>query len=86
MTLTQRLGDSSDQDLAEAEACESVLGVVDRVEDGGVGPLGVAAILTENIYFLFLVILLMGSQSALFGPAKLGSIPEMLPSEKISSA
>ncbi|HUS40488.1 MAG TPA: acyl-[ACP]--phospholipid O-acyltransferase [Pirellulales bacterium] len=35
---------------------------------------------------LFGVILLMGSQSALFGPSKLGSIPEMLKPEKISSA
>ncbi len=48
--------------------------------------LGAAAILLGNIYLLFVVVALMGCQSALFGPSKLGSIPEMLPAEKISSA
>jgi len=48
--------------------------------------LAVAAIFTQNIVFLFGVVALMGSQSALFGPSKLGSIPEMLAAEKISSA
>ena len=38
------------------------------------------------LWFLFVVVFLMGSQSALFGPSKLGSIPEMLPAEKISAA
>ena len=47
--------------------------------------LGVAAIQVGSIWLLFAVVSLMGCQSALFGPAKLGSIPEMLPSEKISS-
>lgn len=46
----------------------------------------VAAIVIGNIYLLFAVIFLMGAQSALFGPSKLGSIPEMLHASKISSA
>ncbi|MBL9122714.1 MAG: MFS transporter, partial [Planctomycetaceae bacterium] len=47
--------------------------------------LGVAAIATGNIYFLFLVVALMGSQSALFGPAKLASLPEMLHPARLSA-
>src|SRR5215211_311169 len=48
--------------------------------------LAIAAILVGNIYFMFLVVALIGSQAALFGPAKLGSIPEMLSPSKISAA
>jgi acyl-[acyl-carrier-protein]-phospholipid O-acyltransferase/long-chain-fatty-acid--[acyl-carrier-protein] ligase len=48
--------------------------------------LAIAAILIGNIYVMFAVVMLIGSQAALFGPAKLGSIPEMLRAEKISSA
>jgi acyl-[acyl-carrier-protein]-phospholipid O-acyltransferase/long-chain-fatty-acid--[acyl-carrier-protein] ligase len=39
-----------------------------------------------NIYLMFGVVVLIGSQAALFGPSKLGSIPEMLRPNKISSA
>lgn len=46
----------------------------------------VAAILIGHIYLLFIVVALAGAQAALFGPAKLGSIPEMLRANKISSA
>lgn len=48
--------------------------------------LGILAIHQESIYALFAVLALLGSQAALFGPAKLGSIPEMLRPEKISAA
>ncbi|MBP89220.1 MAG: acyl-[ACP]--phospholipid O-acyltransferase [Planctomycetaceae bacterium] len=48
--------------------------------------LGVLAILVGQPIFLFVVVALMGVQSALFSPSKLGSIPEMLKSEKISAA
>jgi len=48
--------------------------------------LGVLAIYVGSLNALFFVLFLMGSQSALFGPSKLGSIPEMLHREKISSA
>ncbi len=40
--------------------------------------LGVAAIVSGNLWFLFGIVTLMGSQSALFAPAKCGSLPEML--------
>lgn len=47
--------------------------------------LGVGAIAIGNPYGLFVIVALMGAQSALFGPAKFGSIPELLRSEKLSS-
>ncbi len=37
-------------------------------------------------YAMFAIVVLIGCQAALFGPAKLGSIPEMLRPNKISSA
>jgi acyl-[acyl-carrier-protein]-phospholipid O-acyltransferase/long-chain-fatty-acid--[acyl-carrier-protein] ligase len=48
--------------------------------------LGIGAILLGVPWVLFVVVALMGGQSALFSPAKLGCIPEMLKSEKISAA
>lgn len=45
---------------------------------------GVFAILYGNVWMLFATTLLMGSQSALFGPAKFGSIPEMLPTSLLA--
>ncbi len=39
-----------------------------------------------HVNMMFAVVALIGSQAALFGPAKLGSIPEMLRPNKISSA
>ncbi len=39
-----------------------------------------------QVYLLFGVVLMMGSQSALFGPSKLGIIPEVVPRKSISSA
>ena len=46
----------------------------------------IAGILSGSVAAMLLVLALMGSQSALFGPSKLGSIPEMLSASKISSA
>jgi acyl-[acyl-carrier-protein]-phospholipid O-acyltransferase/long-chain-fatty-acid--[acyl-carrier-protein] ligase len=53
--------------------------------------LGVCAIAADlpskwNVILLFVVVGLMGAQSALFSPAKMGSIPELLHPEKISGA
>ena len=41
---------------------------------------------TLGIALVFLAVFLMGSQSAMFGPAKLGAIPELVQPEKISAA
>ncbi|MDA7978345.1 MAG: MFS transporter [Pirellulales bacterium] len=46
----------------------------------------VFAIWQGNLAAIFLVLAMMGAQSALFGPAKLGSIPEMVRAEKLSAA
>lgn len=48
--------------------------------------LGVAAIWFESLPALLGVVGLMGAQSALFSPAKLGAIPEMLRASRISAA
>ena len=47
--------------------------------------MGVAGILIGNVYFLFFVVALTGCQCALFGPAKFGSLPEILRPDKISA-
>lgn len=47
---------------------------------------GVLAISYGNVSGLLSCVFLMGVQGALFGPAKLGSIPEMLPSRLLSKA
>lgn len=47
---------------------------------------GVVAIASGNMIFLFAVLFSMGTQSALFGPAKLGAMPEMLPPRDLSAA
>jgi acyl-[acyl-carrier-protein]-phospholipid O-acyltransferase/long-chain-fatty-acid--[acyl-carrier-protein] ligase len=48
--------------------------------------LGVAAIWLQSVPMLFVLVFFMGAQSALFGPAKYGSLPEMLRPEKLSAA
>ncbi len=48
--------------------------------------LGVLTILSGNVYLMFVVVALMGTQSALFGPSKLGSIPEIVRPDRISAA
>ncbi len=54
----------------------------------GLGVLAIAIPVhpTVNLVLLFTVVAMMGSQSALFAPAKWGSIPELLRPEKISAA
>lgn len=46
--------------------------------------LGVGALLLQSLPLLFAVVFLMGAQSALFSPAKVGKIPELLGEEEIS--
>ncbi len=47
---------------------------------------GVAAILSGNVHVMLAVLFLMGSQSALFGPSKYGSIPEIVRADRIAAA
>lgn len=46
--------------------------------------IGVLSILYGNVTMLFATTALLGAQSALFGPAKFGSIPEILPTKLLS--
>ncbi|HCK40969.1 MAG TPA: acyl-[ACP]--phospholipid O-acyltransferase [Planctomycetaceae bacterium] len=48
--------------------------------------IAMGAIAWGSVPLMLVVVTAMGAQSALFGPAKLGSIPEMLDNSKISSA
>ncbi len=57
-----------------------------KVAEIGIMTLAVFAILSGSLAFLFVVVGVMGAQSALFGPSKLGSIPEMLTPSRISAA
>src|ERR1700685_3898678 len=46
--------------------------------------LGIAAVLTGSVTFLFVVVALMGAQSALFSPSRYGAIAEILPQDKLA--
>ncbi|MFO1093861.1 MAG: MFS transporter [Planctomycetaceae bacterium] len=46
--------------------------------------LGAAAVVSLNPLYLFATVTLLGAQSALFGPAKFGSLPEMLHPTQLS--
>lgn len=57
-----------------------------KVTELAVMALGVAAIWVGNVWFMFLTVFLMGAQSALFGPAKYGSLPELVRADRLSAA
>jgi len=71
--------------LADRFSKRSVI-VACKVAEIAIMALGIVAIMIGNLWFLFFVVAMMGMQSALFSPAKLGSIPELLRTEKISAA
>src|SRR3954471_7349916 len=48
--------------------------------------MALVSLVIGHVYAMFFVVALIGCQAALFGPAKLGSIPEMLRPNKISTA
>ncbi|MCA9100599.1 MAG: MFS transporter, partial [Planctomycetales bacterium] len=48
--------------------------------------LGVLAIWLGNVYVLYGVLFLMGTQSAMFSPSKLGSLPELVRSDRLQTA
>lgn len=48
--------------------------------------LGVIGVLNNELVTTFIVVALLGTQAALFGPARYGAIPEIVPPNKISSA
>jgi acyl-[acyl-carrier-protein]-phospholipid O-acyltransferase / long-chain-fatty-acid--[acyl-carrier-protein] ligase len=46
----------------------------------------VLSIVSGNIYIMLVVLFVMGSQSAMFGPAKYGSIPELVRRDRVPAA
>lgn len=48
--------------------------------------LGTIAIVSQSVPFMLLTLFLMASQSAFFSPAKYGSLPNLVPAERISDA
>lgn len=48
--------------------------------------LGIASILLQNVYLMFVVLFLLGGQSSIFITSKMGVIPEMFGSKKIAAA
>ncbi|MBI1246753.1 MFS transporter [bacterium] len=48
--------------------------------------LGIMLAWSGQLFWLFSVVFLLGAQSAMYGPAKLGAIPEILKTKHISSA
>lgn len=60
--------------------------LVGKLVECGVLALGMVAIYAENMVLLFSVVALMGTQSALFAPAKMGLLPEMMSADRISAA
>ena len=60
--------------------------VVCKIAEIVIMVLGTLAILSGNVWAMFVVLFLMGAQSAFFSPAKYGSIPEIVRTEHISKA
>ncbi len=58
--------------------------VVTRMGSAGVALFAAGALATENRALLLASIFLMGALSALFGPAKYGLMPEILPQKRLS--
>jgi 1-acyl-sn-glycerol-3-phosphate acyltransferase len=60
--------------------------VICKVGEAVVMALAIVGIQFGHVWFMMLVLGLAGAQAALFGPAKLGSIPEMVDDSRISAA
>ncbi|HEX6960487.1 MAG TPA: MFS transporter [Lacipirellula sp.] len=57
-----------------------------KVGEAAIMALAIVGILYGHVWFMMLVLGLAGAQAALFGPSKLGSIPEMVDPTRISAA
>lgn len=57
-----------------------------KVTEVAVMALGIFAIWVGNVWFMFATVFLMGAQSALFGPSKYGSLPELVRPDRLSAA
>ena len=71
--------------LADRFSKKTIIVIVKAVEMA-IAALAVYGFSTVNVHVLLVVIFLMGTHSAFFGPAKYGIIPELLPSSAIPEA
>ena len=71
--------------LADRFAKRDVI-IVCKIAEILIMSLGIVAIIQGDLTFLLIVVALMGAQSALFAPAKMGTIPELLASDQMSVA
>ncbi|HMO86950.1 MAG TPA: MFS transporter, partial [Lacipirellulaceae bacterium] len=71
--------------LADRFSKRSVI-VVCKAAEIFIMSLVIVGIVIGNIWFMLFVLGLMGAQCALFGPSKLGTIPEILDESRISAA
>ena len=71
--------------LADRFSKRSVI-VACKVAEIFIMALAIVSIIWGQVWFMLAVLGMIGAQAALFGPAKLGSIPEMLEDSRISAA
>lgn len=62
------------------------IAMITKLSEIGIMGLGIWAMHTGNLWFGSGVLLLLGTHSAFFGPAKYGIIPELVPEKKLSWA
>ena len=63
---------------------KKIVAVGTKVAEVLIMVLATFALMRGNVVFIVAVIFLMSTQSAFFGPAKYGSLPELLPPEKLA--
>ena len=63
---------------------KKIVAVGTKVAEVLIMVLATFALMRGNVVFIMAVIFLMSTQSAFFGPAKYGSLPELLPPEKLA--
>ena len=63
---------------------KKIVAVGTKVAEVLIMVLATFALVQGNVVFIMAVIFLMSTQSAFFGPAKYGSLPELLPPEKLA--
>ncbi len=60
------------------------IAVTTKIAEVGIMALAVLGLYTNQIWLLIVVVFLMSTQSAFFGPSKYGLLPEMLPESRLS--
>ena len=60
------------------------IAVTTKIAEVGIMSLALVGLYTQQIWLLVLVVFLMSTQSAFFGPSKYGLLPEMLPESRLS--